>query len=386
MTKNLKTLKDKSIQLLRYSFVGINGTIIDIGSLAIMVDYFKFNLWVATFVAFSVAVIHNFIFNKYWTFKDQSKYFFNQYLKFLIVSVVGLIITITMMYIFTIFLGVWYIVSKLIISLFVLAWNFFANYSWTFKKNIFVDFNPRRLYEYSIVIPVYNESLRIEKTLVSITNYFLIKNTKVEIVIVDDGSKDNTIKVVENFFLRNRGGRLINYSCIKLDKNYGKGKAVKTGVLNSLGKYIIYLDADNATPISEIDNLLLEINSADIVIGSRKNSKIIEFKQPIHRRFLGKMRYLTTIFLIKDIKDTQCGFKLFKDIVAYNIFNQMTINRFGFDIEMLVLARVSKYNVKEVPVRWSHIKNSNVRFFKDSLLSFGDVVNIHINLITGKYK
>ena len=293
------------------------------------------------------------------------------------------------MYTLTIYFGLWYIFSKIITSALVLVWNFIANYNWTFKENIVIPYNTETLYEYSIIIPAYNESKRIKKTLQGIVDYFSSKKELVEIIIVDDGSKDQTSRDVDIFLDKEicaKNIQNIKYCCIKLDKNYGKGRAVRTGILKSRGKYVLYMDADGSAPIYELENLMKYINNNEIVIGSRKNNQNIKISQPAYRKVIGMFRRLSTIFIIKNVIDTQCGFKLMKSEIAYDIFNRITINRFGFDIELLVLAEVKGCRVTEVPIEWSHVGESHVRVVKDTFLSLEDLFFIYFNSLTGRYK
>jgi dolichyl-phosphate beta-glucosyltransferase len=198
----------------------------------------------------------------------------------------------------------------------------------------------------SIVIPVYNEEKRIEKTLNKILEYIKIKKIKYEIIIVDDFSKDKTIDVIKKF-----KEKII---ILKNNKNYGKGYSIKKGIENAKNELILFSDADLATPIEELDKMLGFINKFDIIIASRnlKESKIV-IKQPFYRQLLGKtFPLLVRLLLISDIKDTQCGFKLFKNDIAKNIVKLQTINRFCFDVELLFIAKKLGYKIKEIPVIW----------------------------------
>ena len=198
-----------------------------LGVLAILVEFFNVPIIFATVIAFILAVVHNFIFNKWWTFKSKSKDFFHQYIKFLLVSIVGLFLTLFFMFIFVENFKIWYIFSKVLTSVLVLLWNFLANYNWTFKDEAEVFFNPNFSYEYSIVIPAYNESKRILKTFDSINKYFFENKKKAEVIIVNDGSKDDTQKVVEDFISQNSNISNLKYSLIKLDIKIGNN--VKIG-------------------------------------------------------------------------------------------------------------------------------------------------------------
>lgn len=387
--------------LSKYIIVGIIGTLIDMLVLVLLVEVFACPiLWAAT-IAFVFAATNNFIFNKWWTFKDDSKYIAHQYTKFLIVSVVGLLMTVTLMHVFVGVIGIWYIIAKALTSLLVLVWNFFANKQWTFKEHERVVFPKDFLYQYSIIIPAYNEARRIRKTLEAVYGYFAKLDHAVEVLVVDDGSRDDTVQMVLETCARLaavqaedkkhmdaagvHSDSFVHGSCIQLARNYGKGRAVRTGVLKSRGRYVLYMDADGATPITEFDRLVPELEFHDVVIGSRKMGAEITAPQPWYRKLIGHVGHAMTVALAPGVRDTQCGFKLLKAEAAYELFNAMTVDRFGFDIELLMLAKRFEYKLAEVPVIWSHIGESNVRPFTDSVLTFKDVLSIYFNVWTGRY-
>jgi dolichyl-phosphate beta-glucosyltransferase len=239
--------------------------------------------------------------------------------------------------------------------------------------------------KFSIIIPSYNEENRIKSTLLLVDDYLISNNIDAEIIVVSDGSSDKTEFIVDELRKKIRNLQLIRYS-----KNNGKGYAVKIGVENSRGEYILFLDADNSTPIEELDVLykkLIETKS-QIAIGSRYLSKSnVKIKQPKYRIALGRLgNMLVRFFLIPGIKDTQCGFKMFTQKSAQDIFSQQKIKRFGFDIEALVIAKHLGYKIVEVPVSWFNSAESRVRPVRDALRTLRDLIYIKLNLWRGLYK
>lgn len=369
----------------KYCIVGTVGTFIDLASLYLFVEYFKIPVISASVISFILAVTNNFLFNKIWTFRNKSKNYRKLYIKFLIVSLVGLGLTVMSMHIMVNIIGIWYMFAKALTSLIVLTWNFLANKFWTFRlteKNIIISDN--FLYELSIIIPSYNEENRIKNTLLAINDYLEDKKINAEIIIVNDGSKDRTCLVVESYKQKNQHIKLIN-----LNKNQGKGFAVKTGVDASDGKYILFTDADNSTPIEEFEKLSMQMKTknAKLAIGSRYlHDSNVKIKQPYYRILIGRIgNFLIRLFLIDDIKDTQCGFKLFEHKVAKEIFSFQKVKRFGFDMEALVIAENLGYKIIEVPVSWFNSAESRFRPIKDSFRTLRDLVYIKLNLWSGRY-
>ncbi|MFN4227553.1 MAG: dolichyl-phosphate beta-glucosyltransferase [Candidatus Ratteibacteria bacterium] len=228
--------------------------------------------------------------------------------------------------------------------------------------------------EISIIVPAYNEEKRILKTIEKIYKYFAEKNLDFEIIVVDDGSKDKTIEVVEELSKDKKEVKILKHP-----KNMGKGAAVRTGVLNSSGDLILFTDADLSTPIEEFEKLKKKIEEGyDIAIGSRglKDSKIV-IPQPFYRRIIGKIfPLLVRLLVIKDFKDTQCGFKLFKKEAGKKIFSQLKTNGFAFDVEVLARAKKEGYKIAEVGVVWYNSPRSSVKIFKDSFKMFFSLLKI----------
>lgn len=231
----------------------------------------------------------------------------------------------------------------------------------------------------SVVIPAYNEAMRIGATLRKIDEYLGKKDYRYEIIVVDDGSGDSTRRLVGE-----TARQIPHIKLLENGVNRGKGYSVRAGVLSSQGEIILFSDADLSTPIREIDKLIAWIgNGYDIAIGSRAlpESEIL-MKQPRHRQCMGKVfNRLAQLLTVSGIKDTQCGFKLFKKEAAGFLFEKQTIAGFGFDVEILFMASKSGYKIKEVPVQWIDSPCSRVDILKDSFTMFFDLLMIRINAL-----
>ena len=229
----------------------------------------------------------------------------------------------------------------------------------------------------SIIIPCYNEENRIKKTLQKLQEYLLKSALNYEIIIIDDGSKDNTFEIVKLLSFKNQ-----NIKIIRNKVNRGKGYSVKKGVFSAGNKYeyIYFTDADLSTPIEELEKFIYTIQQGnfDIVIGSRAlaDSKII-VHQPFYREIMGKIfNKFVKLLCIKDFSDTQCGSKLFKTEVAKKIFSISKIHRFAFDVEILYIAKSHNYKIKEIPVKWINSFGSKVHPFFDSFRMLMDLFKI----------
>ena len=234
----------------------------------------------------------------------------------------------------------------------------------------------------SIVIPAFNEEKRIHKILDSVLKYLKNKKDTYEILVVDDGSSDNTAGVVRSRIKSTPNLRLLSYG-----ENKGKGYAVKYGMLNAKGDYRLFADADNSTPFEEIDKFipLLESGTCDIAIGSRglKESNV-EISQSWLKSSLGKLgNRVVDIILGLDISDTQCGFKCFTARSVDVLFPKQLQEKWSFDMELLFLAKKHGVKVREVPVRWINDINSKVKPL-DYIKVFFQVFYIRVSHVLDK--
>ena len=237
----------------------------------------------------------------------------------------------------------------------------------------------------SVIIPAYNEEKHIRKTIESIYRYLSDKKIGHEILVVTDGSRDKTNDIVRLMMSAVPTLQLLNY-----ELNKGKGFAVREGMLKARGQYRLFTDADNATSIDHIEKMMPFFNQGfDVVIGSIaiKGSTVVSGSEPIWRRLFGKIGNLfIQLVVVPGISDTQRGFKIVTDKAAQDIFSKAIIDRWGFDIEMLALARKLNYKIKEVPITW---KNDPDTASHPRLSAYFQVlmetVKIRWNLLTGKY-
>jgi dolichyl-phosphate beta-glucosyltransferase len=237
--------------------------------------------------------------------------------------------------------------------------------------------------ELAIIVPAYNEESRLPGTLERISQYIQAQRPNTEVIVVDDGSTDGTAQVAAGF-----RGKIANLQVISNGVNRGKGFSVRSGSLKARGDIVLFTDADLSAPIEEAEKLFEALKNCDVAIGSRAmNRKLIGARQSAFREFAGILfnKIVRTILRLPFV-DTQCGFKGFRRERCKIIFEQQTIERFGFDPELLYLARHHGLRTVEVPVRWAHSPATKVSMLRDSLQMFADVFIIRWNGLRGRYR
>jgi glycosyltransferase involved in cell wall biosynthesis len=240
----------------------------------------------------------------------------------------------------------------------------------------------------SIIIPAYNEETRIGASLDAILDFLSHQQHPSEVIVVNDGSTDLTAEVARSHAEDFRASG-IDLRLLTNDPNRGKGYSVKRGVTEARGEIVLFTDADLSSPISEAPKLIQPIQDgeADLVFGSRALDRtLIAIRQPMARDFGGRVfNLLMRLIVGLPFKDTQCGFKAFRRCLALPAVKLQRVERFGFDPELLYIARKQGLRLLEVPVAWSHSEGSRVSFLRDSVKMFADLLAIRVNDARGRY-
>lgn len=228
----------------------------------------------------------------------------------------------------------------------------------------------------SIIIPAYNEEARLCATLTCIHSFMRKRSASFELIVVDDGSTDRTCEIARDFANLHEQTKLVSYKA-----NRGKGFAVRQGVFASTGDLILFCDADGSTPIEEIDALILAIDEgADLAFGSRNMPDPVKsVRTSQHRKLIGNtFNLFVQRLLLPGIADTQCGFKLFKRQAALSSFRASKIDRFAFDVEILYLAKMHGFRIREIAINWTNAPGSKVNLVTDPLSMACDLLRIAI--------
>jgi dolichyl-phosphate beta-glucosyltransferase len=237
--------------------------------------------------------------------------------------------------------------------------------------------------KYSIVIPAFNESARVPATLKEVVSCVRQHSWDAEIIVVNDGSTDATAQVVLDFARTAPEIRLVENP-----GNRGKGYSVRSGMLQALGEVVMFTDADLSAPMDEAERLFAAIAAgADIAIGSRWLEKGRQtHRQPLYRQFFGRcFNAVTRGVMGLHFADTQCGFKAFTRAAAQTVFQLQTIERWGFDPEILFIALKRGYRVVEVPVSWAHDERTRMSYLKDGIKMLEEIATIRWNALRGRY-
>ena len=236
---------------------------------------------------------------------------------------------------------------------------------------------------YSIVIPAYNEAGRIPATLRSVVDCVRQQGWSAEVIVVDDGSTDATAQVVRAFAAGAPEVRLLQNS-----GNRGKGYSVRAGMLQALGEVVMFTDADLSAPMVEAERRFAAIaGGADIAIGSRwLETSRQTHRQPFYRQFFGRcFNAVTRLVMGLRFADTQCGFKAFTRSAAQTVFQLQTIERWGFDPEILFIALKRGYRIQEVPVSWAHDERTRMSYLKDGIKMLEEIAIVRWNALLGRY-
>jgi len=237
---------------------------------------------------------------------------------------------------------------------------------------------------YSIIIPAYNEGMRVRTTLERVLAYVAEQAWDAEVIAVNDGSRDNTAEIIRSFADRNPRLQLLQNP-----GNRGKGYSVRNGMLHAQGEILLFSDADLSSPIEEADRLFAALSAgADVAIGSRwLRSDLQTQRQPLYRQLFGRtFNLMLRITLGLNFRDTQCGFKAFTRRAASAIFPLQNIERWGFDPELLYLAKKLGFKVSEIPVAWAHSEGTRISPLRDGTKMFLEMLKIRWNAVCGKYR
>jgi dolichyl-phosphate beta-glucosyltransferase len=229
-------------------------------------------------------------------------------------------------------------------------------------------------FDLSIIIPAYNESKRILPYLYEIFDYINSQQIRAEVIVVNDGSKDDTAEIISN-----ESRTFNNLSLLNQPQNMGKGAAVRAGVVHSRGKNVLFTDADGSTPIKELKRMMIALNSGgEVIAGSRALfSTETKIETVWYRKVLGRVfNFMVNLLILPGVKDTQCGFKLFTAKAAHILFSNQTLNGFSFDLELLYLTKKFGFAFREVPVNWHNVEGSKVNLVTDSTKMFIDIFRI----------
>lgn len=237
--------------------------------------------------------------------------------------------------------------------------------------------------KYSIIIPAYNEQTRIENALQRVMECIREREWSAEVLVVDDGSTDFTAAIVQRWMMTCAQVKLVQNP-----GNRGKGYSVRNGILQAVGEIVMFTDADLSAPIEEAERLFAAIEEgADVALGSRWLNKARQTRhQPLYRRFFGRcFNAVTRLAMGLPYADTQCGFKAFRRQTAQLVFRLQRIERWGFDPEILFIARKLGFRVVEVPVSWGHDERTKMSYLKDGMRMLQDVWQIRKNSLAGRY-
>ena len=232
----------------------------------------------------------------------------------------------------------------------------------------------------SVIVPAYNEESRLPDTLEQVFHFLEKQPFESEVIVVENGSTDNTLKVAQQFAEKHAYCRVVQ-------SEKGKGAAVRRGMLEAQGEYRFMCDADLSMPVEEILKFIPPtLNDFDIAIASREAKGSMRYDEPRYRHFGGRgINYIIQVLILPGLNDTQCGFKCFRAKAADDLFRLQTQMGWSFDIELLYIARRRGYRVQEIPIDWYYHPETKVSAVRDALRMIRDIFLIHVNAWRGKY-
>jgi len=233
----------------------------------------------------------------------------------------------------------------------------------------------------SIIIPAYNEEHRLPRTLEQIFAFLGEQNYTAEVLIVENGSSDNTLGIAQQYAEKYKNLRVLS------ENRPGKGNAVRRGMLDAQGQYRFMCDVDLSMPIEELEKFIPEEGKTlDIAVGSREAEGAVRYDEPEYRHLGGRLiNFAIRVLILPGLNDTQCGFKFFRAEVAEDIFPSQTLTGWSFDIELLFLARKRGYQIIEIPIHWYFDPETKLRAVNDAIRMLRDIFLIHLNNIRGRY-
>ncbi len=233
----------------------------------------------------------------------------------------------------------------------------------------------------SLVIPAYNERERLPRSLRAIRRYLTEHSLDAEVIVVDDGSGDDTGKLAMRRAARWPALRVVQ------TPHRGKGHAVRTGLLAARGRYAMYCDADLSMPLTELGKFLPPAHEdGEVLIASREAPGAHRYSEPLRRHLMGRVfNLLVRALALPGVQDSQCGFKCFRTDIAHQLAAAQTLDGWGFDVELLYIARRWGYRVVEVPIEWHYAPSSRISPLQDAWRMTRDVLAVHRNAATGRY-
>lgn len=373
-----------STSLVRYGIVGTLGTALDAVIFWLLYMELGWSYLLSGAVAFGIAFLSNFFLNKYWTFGNRTQRTTRQLIKSLIVAMGGLLITLIILAIGIESFGLNPLLVKLMASGVTFVWNFLGNKLWTFRERSLPQPTLSDGRSLDIVIPMYNESNRIISTLTQLEEVTADIDQLHSIILVDDGSTDETVALVLQY---------IEQSDLPLElvqcEHAGKGSAVRAGLKYAQAELALVMDADLATPLTELPKLMHRLtDTTGMVMGSRFLGESVRAqRQGKSREQMGRLGNVM-IRWMNDLQypDTQCGFKLYRREVAHAVAHLQRLDGFAYDVEHIVLIEMMSLEVAEVPVEWHHQVGSRVRPVRDAGRTFLQLVILKLYLWSGVYE